>query len=152
LCGIAAASPSSSSSLPSPQGRGDIVVAGIIPKDSAEQYELTFWESIKNSNSPDDYEAYLQAYPKGRFAGLAKARIEHLRAATSKPARPAPPQPEAKKPATSPPEKSSGASTASGNEVKDCPTCPVLIPLQPGAFTMGSNADDPSEKPAHRVT
>jgi formylglycine-generating enzyme required for sulfatase activity len=161
LCGIAAAFPSSSpssppsSSLPppSPQGRGDIVVAGIIPKDSAEQYELTFWESIKNSNSPDDYEAYLQAYPKGRFAGLAKARIEHLRAAAaSKPAKPAPPQPEAKKPATSPPEKSSGASTASGNEVKDCPTCPVLIPLQPGTFTMGSNADDPSEKPAHRVT
>jgi formylglycine-generating enzyme required for sulfatase activity len=163
------------------QMHGDIVVAGVIPKDSAEQYELTFWESIKNSNSPDDYEAYLQAYPKGRFAGLAKARIEHLRAATSKPAppqetkrttpsapvatpskpapsKPAPPPQEAKKPATSPPEKSSGASTASAtgtttaNETKDCQTCPMLITLQPGTLTMGSNSSDPSEKPAHRVS
>ncbi|MGT2508139.1 SUMF1/EgtB/PvdO family nonheme iron enzyme [Cupriavidus basilensis] len=54
---------------------------GILPKDSDEQYELTFWDSIKNSNFPSDYEAYLKAYPNGRFAPLARARIERLRAA-----------------------------------------------------------------------
>jgi len=46
-----------------------------MPKDSAEQVELTFWESIKNSDQAGDYEAYLQSYPNGRFAALAKTRI-----------------------------------------------------------------------------
>lgn len=70
---------------------------GILPKDSAEQYELAFWESIKDSSFASDYEAYLQAYPKGRFAGLARARIERLRAAAPKaetpPERAPPPAP-----------------------------------------------------------
>jgi len=57
---------------------------GILPKDSDEQYELTFWESIKNSNFASDYEAYLKAYPNGRFAPLARARIERLRASAPK--------------------------------------------------------------------
>jgi uncharacterized caspase-like protein len=58
---------------------------GILPKDSNEQYELTFWESIKDSTYPSDYEAYLKAYPNGRFATLAHARIDRLRAAASAP-------------------------------------------------------------------
>ncbi len=60
-------------------GAADIQLAGVLPKDSAEQYELTFWESIKDSSDASDYEAYLQAYPKGRFAALARARIARLR-------------------------------------------------------------------------
>jgi formylglycine-generating enzyme required for sulfatase activity len=56
---------------------------GILPKDSSEQYEITFWNSIKDSNFPSDYEAYLKAYPNGRFATLAHARIDRLRAAGS---------------------------------------------------------------------
>ena len=56
---------------------------GILPKDSSEQYEITFWDSIKDSNYPGDYEAYLKAYPNGRFATLAHARIDRLRAAAS---------------------------------------------------------------------
>ena len=46
-------------------------VAGVLPKDSSEQYELTFWASIKDSNYAGDYEAYLKAYPDGRFAPIA---------------------------------------------------------------------------------
>ncbi|HEY1996584.1 SUMF1/EgtB/PvdO family nonheme iron enzyme [Paraburkholderia sp.] len=57
---------------------------GIMPKDSNEQYELTFWDSIKDSNYASDYEAYLKAYPNGRFATLARARIERLQAAAPK--------------------------------------------------------------------
>lgn len=60
--------------------------AGILPKDSNEQYELSFWDSVKNSNYASDYEAYLKAYPNGRFAALAKARIERIRAASPPPA------------------------------------------------------------------
>ncbi|MEM5370768.1 SUMF1/EgtB/PvdO family nonheme iron enzyme [Paraburkholderia azotifigens] len=68
-----------------PDDQPNFVVAlnsrGILPKDSNEQYELTFWESIKDSNYASDYEAYLKAYPNGRFAALAKARIDRLKAA-----------------------------------------------------------------------
>ena len=48
--------------------------AGILPQGGEAQYELEFWESIKNSTHAEDYEAYLKAYPDGRFASLAKAR------------------------------------------------------------------------------
>ncbi|MFP3607249.1 hypothetical protein SB753_35945, partial [Paraburkholderia sp. SIMBA_053] len=63
---------------------------GILPKDSTEQYEITFWNSIKDSNYPADYEAYLKAYPNGRFATLAHARIDRLRAASANAPAPAP--------------------------------------------------------------
>jgi len=72
---------------------------GVMPKDSAEQYEITFWESIKDSKDAGDYEAYLKTYPNGRFAQLAQARLARLRAAAPKvpaasaPARTASPTP-----------------------------------------------------------
>ena len=40
--------------------------------------ELTFWESIKNSTDPEDFNAYLQQFPAGTFALLAKNRLKSL--------------------------------------------------------------------------
>lgn len=160
------------------------VQGGILPKDSAEQYELTFWESIKDSQHASDYEAYLKAYPNGRFADLARARIDRLKVAPPKtetppprqaPAAPAAPATERPRPAPAPsmppaapaaPERSTApppepaakpgekptGGVASAAEIKDCPACPALIGLKQGEFTMGSNVDDPSERPAHRVS
>lgn len=137
---------------------------GILPKDSNEQYELTFWESIKDSTYPSDYEAYLKAYPNGRFAALAKARIDRLRAsANAKPAAPPPAKPASPSVATEKPRQDAAVATkpatntntttrAAASEIKDCPACPLLIPIAPGSFTMGSNNDDPAEKPPHHVT
>jgi formylglycine-generating enzyme required for sulfatase activity len=157
---------------------------GVMPKDSAEQVEMTFWESIKNSEQAGDYEAYLQAYPNGRFAALAKARITRLRAAAPKtepiapkaepapaakpapePKRAAPARPEPRRaPAASAPtpapapaspvaadEKPAPLPASAKGEIKDCPTCPVLVGIPAGSFNMGSNSSDPSEKPAHQV-
>jgi hypothetical protein len=53
--------------------------AGIVPKESPERFELIFWDSIKDSDNAADYDAYLEAYPQGRFAPLAKARARSLR-------------------------------------------------------------------------
>lgn len=36
--------------------------------------ELAFWESIKGSQSAEDYKEYLKKYPNGQFAGIAKRR------------------------------------------------------------------------------
>jgi len=174
----------------------DAVVAlhsrGILPKDSSEQYEITFWNSIKDSNYPGDYEAYLKAYPNGRFATLAHARIDRLRAAAAasaplaapaltpsaapavaqspQAARPSPPASAATQdhshvaaPTTAPgtqtaapaapvvAQKSATHPPAAG-ESHDCAACPIMVALPAGVFSMGSNTDDPSEKPVHRVT
>jgi hypothetical protein len=42
---------------------------------------LSFWESIKNSTNPDDFKAYLDKYPDGQFAALAKSRAQPTRSA-----------------------------------------------------------------------
>jgi len=36
--------------------------------------ELSYWDTIKNSNNPEDFKAYLEKYPDGQFASLAKSR------------------------------------------------------------------------------
>ncbi len=37
--------------------------------------ELAFWNSIKDSKEPEDYQAYLDKYPNGQFASLARRRV-----------------------------------------------------------------------------
>ncbi len=44
--------------------------------------ELTFWDMVKESDNPAMYGAYLEKYPEGSFAALAKVRIEELKAPT----------------------------------------------------------------------
>lgn len=38
--------------------------------------ELSYWETIKTSTDPDDFKSYLQKYPSGQFADLARRRIQ----------------------------------------------------------------------------
>jgi adenylate cyclase len=40
------------------------------------EVEVTFWESIKNSKNPAMFKAYLEKYPEGSFASLAKIMLE----------------------------------------------------------------------------
>jgi len=46
--------------------------------DTSAAYELTFWNSIKDSQDAQDFAAYLDSYPNGQFAGLAKLRVKKL--------------------------------------------------------------------------
>jgi hypothetical protein len=50
--------------------------SSISPRSSA--FELSYWDSIKSSNNSDDFKSYLKEYPEGRFAALAKNRINQL--------------------------------------------------------------------------
>jgi len=40
--------------------------------------ELAFWDTVKDSANPEMYSAYLERYPEGAFAPLAKVRLEEL--------------------------------------------------------------------------
>ncbi len=57
----------------------------------ASEVEMAFWDSIKNSESTSDYEAYLKQFPHGSFALLARTRAASLaeRAAAAPKAEPA---------------------------------------------------------------
>jgi formylglycine-generating enzyme required for sulfatase activity len=169
LCSVmalAAVAPARAHDLPT-----TFQVAGVLPRNSAEQFELAFWNSIKDSKQVGDYEAYLQAYPKGRFAALARTRIQQLKAAPPQAqaqaqaqAAPKPPpkpqqqpQPQPQPPPSRPADRIRPAPAPAAGPagsvatLKDCDVCPLMVALSPRPFTMGSNDSDPSERPAHKV-
>jgi hypothetical protein len=45
--------------------------------------EMVFWESIRFNSDPADFRAYLEQYPNGRFAVLARNRLDTLTAQPS---------------------------------------------------------------------
>lgn len=47
--------------------------------------ELSYWDTIKNSNNPEDFKSYLEKYPDGQFVSLAKSRANGLRPAGNGP-------------------------------------------------------------------
>ncbi len=84
--------------------RGDIVFAGESAQsgvtvaavgspsvDTRMNVERTFWESIKDSRDPKEFDAYIQQFPDGVFAMLARGRLQQLQnAEAAASARPAP--------------------------------------------------------------
>jgi len=42
------------------------------------EMEITYWKSIENSKQASDYQAYLEQFPNGTFAGLARNRLASL--------------------------------------------------------------------------
>jgi hypothetical protein len=53
--------------------------AGSADKDpEADAVELAYWDTMKDSDNPDMFRAYLERYPDGAFAPLAKVRLGEL--------------------------------------------------------------------------
>lgn len=48
-----------------------------------QEVELEFWRAIKDGNDPDDFELYVQQFPTGIYAALAKRKIAKLRGAAT---------------------------------------------------------------------
>lgn len=106
---------------------------------NAATIELAFWDSIKASSNAEDFKAYLEEYPNGRFASLARNR---LRAQTPAPAA-APAQI-----ALAAPSAQALAPTAlagdlqrmaAGTVFRDCPDCPEMVVIPPGNYLMGGS-------------
>ncbi|MBL8705875.1 MAG: SH3 domain-containing protein [Rhodospirillales bacterium] len=43
--------------------------------DKVDPAEAAFWDSIKNSRAPEDHKAYLDTFPNGCYAALARVRV-----------------------------------------------------------------------------
>jgi len=121
--------------------------------------ELAFWETIKNSQDPSEFEAYLAIYPAGRFAALAEIRIQALKAQPA-----AEPGEQAAKPPSGSGATRAGsdagelagtgvevAAAAPGNTFQDCGVCPLMVEVPAGTYLMGSDQGRPDEKPRHQV-
>ncbi|MCK1740873.1 caspase family protein [Bradyrhizobium sp. 139] len=60
--------------------------AGIVPaatSGSSDGVELEYWRSVKESNKPEELNAYLSAYPNGQFKALALARLAAIKSGPS---------------------------------------------------------------------
>lgn len=67
---VANAAPAASSVVPAASGSNDGV-------------ELEYWRSVKESNKPEELNAYLSAYPNGQFKALALARLAAIKSGPS---------------------------------------------------------------------
>ncbi|BAR62069.1 hypothetical protein NK6_8925 [Bradyrhizobium diazoefficiens] len=63
---VANAAPTAAGSVPAATGGSDGV-------------ELEYWRSVKESNKPEELNAYLSAYPNGQFKALALARLAAIK-------------------------------------------------------------------------
>ncbi|MBR0705366.1 caspase family protein [Bradyrhizobium liaoningense] len=67
---VANAAPTAAGSVPAATGSSDGV-------------ELEYWRSVKESNKPEELNAYLTAYPNGQFKALALARLAAIKSGPS---------------------------------------------------------------------
>ena len=67
---------------PSAAPAATTAAAGTAPASGATavagEAELEFWRSVKDSNKPEELNAYLSTYPNGQFKSLAMARIASI--------------------------------------------------------------------------
>ncbi len=110
----------------------------------ADSLEARFWTAIQDSKLASDFRTYLDAYPDGRFAAQARARLLQIEGADAKP-QPVK-QPPPVRPAPPPPAVEAGAKAS-----RDCPQCPLMTPIPAGTFAMGSAEMFPFEQPVHQV-
>lgn len=69
--------------VPTPQGKGGAQLAGtpataMVQAVDPMAVELSFWDSIKGGSDPGDFKAYLDKYPNGQYAALARNRVAML--------------------------------------------------------------------------
>lgn len=79
------------------QASSEKLVPPTASKGGLSSEEEALWDTATAINQPPAYEAYLQQYPRGRFAALAKDKLAGFKAAESAARKPAPDKPEAPK-------------------------------------------------------
>ena len=98
--------------------------------------ELAFWETIKDSKDPSEFEAYLAAYPNGRSARLAEIRIRSMNDRPTGDTEAAAIQPETTRNAeagTADQPTDVVATTPQGT-FRDCDLCPLMVAVPAGTM------------------
>ncbi len=111
--------------------------------------EDSFWGDSRSVDSVEAYQAYLELYPAGRYARLARAHMARLRSHSPgvAPGVGAPTaaqtsgQTSAQTPAPAGARRPVGRTElpAAGTRFRDCAECPEMVVLPGGTFTMGSS-------------
>ena len=104
-------------------GPTTVQVQGGAPELTAAQQEEKFWDDTKAVGNKEAFDAYLDSYPKGRYANLARANLARWSATSAAPQ----------------------ASLSTGKVFKDCADCPEMVILPAGSFAMGSNAQEQAQ-------
>ena len=119
--------------------------------DATLQIEREFWISVRDSTRAEDIRAYLDKYPTGNFAALARNRLDALvrpsRVAAAEPVTPPPRAATVETPAAPPPAEPAKAAVAP--PVAEAPK-PVAKPVETAAQPAPSSAP-PQARPADRV-
>jgi formylglycine-generating enzyme required for sulfatase activity len=92
--------------------------------------DRVFWESVKDSRDVNEVNAYLEQFPRGIFAGIARARVAALNKAEPQVAMARPPQAPAAAPLTK--------DMRPGSVHQDCAECPEMVVIPAGRFVMGA--------------
>ena len=88
---------------------------------AALRQETLFWESIRASTDPADFEAYLELFANGAFSRLARNRLASLRGPAS-----------ISRPSADPPRR-----RRPGDVFRDCAECPEMVVLPGGGLALG---------------
>ena len=116
------------------------------------QIEREFWVSVRDSNRPEDIRAYLDKYPNGNFAPLARNRLDGLvrPGARNAPRDPAPePTAATPRPAQAPPEPPAVKSPEPAQAKADKPAVVAAAPETAPSAAPPSEAVPP---PAATIT
>ena len=113
-----------------------------IPADPTAN-DRAFWESVKDTKNAEELKAYLEQFPNGMFAGLARTRMRALEQSAP---RPSAEQVASVAPSTAAIQQTapagSIASMTRGTVFRDCADCPEMVVIPPGSFLMGSPASE----------
>jgi len=103
--------------------------------------ENIFWQSIKDSDKPEHFHAYLKQYPEGAFASLAILQLQEIEAKEKRI--------KTKKKFL---KESGSEKTANPGDIWTDPLTGMdFVWVPKGCFQMGRNIDDSDEKPIHEV-
>ena len=114
-------------------GPGTVTAAVAVSGEARAQQETVFWQSISGSRNAADFEAYLEQFPNGVFARLARNRMAALGAAAGDPPAVARPRPGS----GTRPAADSPVTPTRGREFRDCDDCPEMVVIPAGSYRMG---------------